>query len=81
MKVEDYNIEAEEDLMNVIASFIKDRRNELGMTQQELSYLANVNRAHIASIETGFRSNVTVKYLAKIIKALNLQLILKPIEE
>ncbi|MBQ1365095.1 MAG: helix-turn-helix transcriptional regulator [Clostridia bacterium] len=49
---------------------IKERREELGMTQEELAAKSNLSRQTISSIETGKYENVTVGTLAAIASAL-----------
>lgn len=78
INVDDFNLEAEEELMQTISKFIKDRRTEMGLTQKDLSTLSNVHRSHIADIEAGTRPGVTIKFLSRIIKALETDLILRP---
>jgi transcriptional regulator with XRE-family HTH domain len=38
---------------NAIGSRIRSQRNQLGLTQEELSGLAGIDRKHISSIEAG----------------------------
>ena len=78
INIEDCNLAAEEELMGKLSKFIKDRRTELGYTQKELSLLANVYPTHIADIETGRRPGVTIKFLSRILSALQTDLILRP---
>ena len=49
---------------------IKERREELGMTQEELAQKSGVSRQTISSIETGKNENVLVGTLASIATAL-----------
>lgn len=49
---------------------IKERREELGMTQEELAQKSGVSRQTISSIETGKYENVLVGTLASIATAL-----------
>ena len=50
---------------------IKDRREELKMTQEELAQKSGVSRQTISSIETGKYDNVLVGTLAAIALALD----------
>ena len=49
------------------------RRKELGLTQEDLAYSADVDRTYIGYIENG-KNNVTIAMLYKIAKALKLDL-------
>ena len=49
---------------------IKERREELGMTQEELAQKSGISRQTISSIETGKYENVLVGTLASIATAL-----------
>ena len=50
---------------------IKDRREELRMTQEELAQKSGVSRQTISSLENGKYENVLVGTLASIAKALD----------
>lgn len=50
---------------------IKERREELGMTQEELSRKSGVSRQTISAIETGKYGNILVGTLAAIALALD----------
>ena len=50
---------------------IKERRKDLGMTQEELSVKSGVSRQTIAALESGKSKNVFVGTLAAIAKALD----------
>lgn len=50
---------------------IKERREELRMTQEELAHKSGVSRQTISSIETGKYDNVLVGTLAAIATALD----------
>ena len=49
---------------------IKERREELGMTQEELAQKSGVSRQTISSLETGKYENVLIGTLAAIATAL-----------
>ncbi|HHW89647.1 MAG TPA: helix-turn-helix transcriptional regulator [Clostridiales bacterium] len=49
---------------------IKQMREELGLTQEDLANRARVNRCYISELENG-RRNPTLKTLKKLAKALN----------
>lgn len=57
-----------------IGGRIKDLRNSLQISQEELSYKSGIDRSYIAGVETGQR-NVTVKVLEKIILSLDTDII------
>lgn len=48
---------------------IKELRNKLGISQEELGFRSGVHRTYIASLEVGKR-NISVATLEKIVKAL-----------
>ena len=55
----------------LIAQNIKQKRKELGFSQDRLSKLADVAYNTIVKIESGENSNPTLETLRKIAKALN----------
>ena len=59
------------DLQTKLGAFIRTRRNQLGITQEELSWRANRHRTYIADIERGAR-NVTLRSLVNLANALQL---------
>lgn len=50
---------------------IKELRNNLGISQEELGFRASVHRTYIASLEVGKR-NISVATLEKIVNALEI---------
>ncbi len=52
---------------------IKELRNKLGISQEELGFRSGVHRTYIASLEVGKR-NVSISTLEKIVAALNISL-------
>ena len=52
---------------------IKELRNNLGISQEELGFRSGVHRTYIASLEVGKR-NISVATLEKIVNALNVSL-------
>lgn len=52
---------------------IKELRNKLGISQEELGFRSGVHRTYIASLEVGKR-NVSISTLEKIVVALNVSL-------
>ena len=60
-------------IRNKVGKRIKQLRNELGISQEELADKAEVHRTYIASLEVGKR-NVSVLTLEKIVKALEVSL-------
>jgi transcriptional regulator with XRE-family HTH domain len=55
-----------------VGETIKEFRERLGYTQEELRVVAGISRSHLANIEAG-RKPLTNIYLAKIAKALGLK--------
>lgn len=56
-----------------VGNRIKQLRNKLGISQEELGFRSGVHRTYIASLEMGKR-NVSIVTLEKIIKALEISL-------
>ena len=52
---------------------IKDLRNKLGISQEELAFRSDIHRTYIASLEVGKR-NVSIETLEKVVKALEVSL-------
>lgn len=63
----------ETDVLNNIGKIIIQRRKELGITQEDLAYSANVDRAYIGYIENG-KQNISISILCKIANVLNLNM-------
>ena len=59
------------DLQTKLGAFIRMRRDQLGITQEELAWRANRHRTYIADIERGAR-NVTLSSLVNLTNALQL---------
>jgi CheY-like chemotaxis protein/DNA-binding XRE family transcriptional regulator len=62
---------AEADLQEGLGAEIRARRRELGITQEELAWRANMHRTYLADIERGAR-NVTLRSIANLAKALQI---------
>lgn len=56
-----------------VGNRIKELRNKLGISQEELSFRSGVHRTYIASLEVGKR-NISIATLEKIVKALEVSL-------
>lgn len=63
----------EELVLQHIGGIISARRKELGITQDQLAYIADIDRTYVGYIENG-KQNVTVGMLCKIANALNLDI-------
>ena len=48
---------------------IKELRNKLGISQEELAFRSEIHRTYIASLEVGKR-NVSIETLEKVVNAL-----------
>ena len=53
-----------------IGERIRERRNELGISQEKLALKAEIDRTYLAGVESGKR-NLSIKSLEKIVKALD----------
>jgi len=60
-------------LPKIISKRIKKRRNELGMTQEDLAEKVGVSRVYIGYVEQG-RNTPSLEILEKIAKALKIKL-------
>ena len=56
----------------IIGKILKELRNNKGLTQEELSGLATLDRTHYSKLERGLRSP-TIETLFKIAAALDMQ--------
>lgn len=56
-----------------VGNRIKELRNKLGISQEELGFRSGVHRTYIASLEVGKR-NISISTLEKIVKALEVSL-------
>lgn len=56
-----------------VGNRIKELRNLLGISQEELGFRSGVHRTYIASLEVGKR-NVSIVTLEKIVKALEVSM-------
>lgn len=56
-----------------IGKRIKELRNQMGISQEELAFRSSVHRTYIAGVEVGKR-NLTVAVLEKIVNALEISL-------
>ena len=61
------------DLLSNLGSVVKERRQELGFSQEELAERSGLHRTYITDIERGVR-NITLKSATKVADALELSL-------
>ena len=52
---------------------IKELRNKLGISQEELAFRSEIHRTYIASLEVGKR-NISIETLEKVVNALEVTL-------
>ena len=52
---------------------IKELRNKLGISQEELAFRSEIHRTYIASLEVGKR-NVSIETLEKVVNALEVSI-------
>ena len=52
---------------------IKELRNKLGISQEDLAFRSEIHRTYIASLEVGKR-NVSIETLEKVVNALEVSL-------
>lgn len=60
-------------MLKIVSKNVRTYRESKGLTQQELAELSELHRNYIVSVEKGDR-NLTVITLAKIAKALNIEI-------
>jgi ribosome-binding protein aMBF1 (putative translation factor) len=71
------NIEAEADLMEEIRTVCKDRRTQLGLSQEDLAYLITGKEgrhSYINRIENGVTKGLNVRSLSRLLKALRIEM-------
>ena len=61
------------DICARFGSAVRDRRMELGMSQEALAARARLNRTYVGDVERGQR-NVSLRNMAKLATALNVSL-------
>lgn len=68
----------DKDWKKILGEQIRARRQELGMTQMQLSVAAGINRVNISNIERG-NYNVSIDIIGRIAEALRCEIRLEPI--
>jgi transcriptional regulator with XRE-family HTH domain len=58
-----------DDILRALAAVVRSRREQLGISQEELAYRAGLHRTYISDIERGSR-NIAVKNLVRLAHAL-----------
>lgn len=61
------------DIKITVGKRIKELRNNLGISQEELANIAELDRTYITSVEGGKR-NISIVNIEKLAKALNITL-------
>lgn len=61
------------DIKRLVGKRVKELRNKLGISQEELADIANLDRTYITSVECGKR-NISIVNIEKLSKALNISL-------
>ena len=61
------------DIRLLVGKRVKELRNKLGVSQEELADIANLDRTYITSVECGKR-NISIVNIEKLSKALNISL-------
>lgn len=59
------------DIKLLVGKRVKELRNNLGISQEELADLAGLDRTYITSVECGKR-NISIVNIEKLAKALNI---------
>ncbi|RDY58015.1 helix-turn-helix domain-containing protein [Flagellimonas nanhaiensis] len=68
---------SDEEVMQYLAQFIKEKRIELEISQSSISRASGVDNAYISRIERGKKHRITVYMLVRILNALNLEIVIK----
>ena len=66
-------VETQKDIRLRFGTAVRQRRQELGISQEELGERADLHRTYIGDIERGLR-NVSLVNIEKIIRALNISI-------
>ena len=61
------------DIRERVGKRVKELRNELGVSQEELADMVDLDRTYITSVECGKR-NISIVNIEKLTKALNVTL-------
>lgn len=61
------------DIKILVGKRVKELRNKLGISQEELADIAGLDRTYITSVECGKR-NISIVNIEKLAKALNVTL-------
>ena len=61
------------DIKILVGKRVKDLRNKLGISQEELADIAQLDRTYITSVECG-RRNISIVNIEKLAKALGVTL-------
>ncbi|RBP34219.1 helix-turn-helix protein [Oceanihabitans sediminis] len=78
-----HNSEVEELLMETVSGLIRSRRKELGISQEQVEYMAfgvNSKSKWVSRIENGKRKGMTLKTLAKVLHTLKVDIKFEPQE-
>jgi transcriptional regulator with XRE-family HTH domain len=57
-------------ILTAFGEIVRDKRKELGLSQEELAFKADLHRTYIGMIERA-EKNITLENISKIAKALN----------
>lgn len=61
------------DIKQTVGKRIRELRNKLGVSQEELAAMVELDRTYITSVESGKR-NISIVNIEKLAKALNVSL-------
>ncbi|HIU82192.1 MAG TPA: helix-turn-helix transcriptional regulator [Candidatus Ornithoclostridium faecavium] len=61
------------DIKSLVGKRVKELRNNMGISQEELADLAGLDRTYITSVECG-RRNISIVNIEKLAKALKVSL-------
>ena len=65
--------QSETEIVQKVSALIKNRREELGVSQVMLSKLSGIDRAYISRLERGMKPGFTFGIIAKLFTALKIK--------
>lgn len=68
-------------VVSLIGANIREHRKKLGMTQERLAELADINEKYLSSIENGNEANLSIGYIVSVAIAMELPLLTLLVEK
>jgi transcriptional regulator with XRE-family HTH domain len=67
--------------VSLIGANIREHRKNLGMTQERLAELADINEKYLSSVENGNEANLSIGYIVSVAVAMQLPLLTLLVEK